>query len=124
MRGECSVLGLNGLNLPIDGNRAVLETFVDRRLKVRDPLNEGRDGGLELRLHLADQVGMIVDSAIEDSELAVEPFDLIRPFACSDGAAGLVVATTRAGSASSAALEAGIHRIGTGSATMAVEGGQ
>ena len=123
MHSECSEFGLNDANLLVDRNRAVLETFVDRRLEVRDSLEDGRDRILELCLHLANHMGMIVDSAIEASELALEPFDLVRPFARSDGAAGLVVATTRAGSASSAALEAGTHRIGTGSATMAVEGG-
>ena len=62
---------------------------------------------------------MVIGSAVESENLVLKPLDLVRPFASSDGAAGLVITATRARGPRSATVEAGIHRIGTGSATMA-----
>ena len=62
VRGKCSKLGGDGIDLPVDRDRPVLETLVNRglelgnaaRLQFGEALDDGRNGHLELALDLAN----------------------------------------------------------------------
>ena len=117
--GKYPEFGLEDLMLPVQCGPAVVETLVDGRLKRGDALHDGGDRALsKLGLHLSNDMGVISNGLVQSGDLALEPFDLICPFAAHQWTARLEVAASRAGGSRSAATEAGFHWIGTGSATM------
>ena len=119
LRCKHTEFGLESFVFPVERIPAISKALFNARLERGDALHEGRDRALsELGLQLSDHMGMVGNSFVQDRDLALEPFDLVCPFAAHQGTAGLEVAASRAGGSRSAATEAGFHWNGTGSATM------